>query len=128
MRERYPQGEVIVHPECPREVVARADFAGSTSQIIDHVHEADDDATIAIGTEKHLIEHLQRETPDSKQVIQLCGDACLDCNAMRQIDPNYVTWVLEELVKGNVINRVRVDDDDREWSRVALDRMLEIGS
>jgi quinolinate synthase len=47
---------------------------------------------------------------------------------MRQIDPNYVTWVLEELVKGNVINRVRVDDDDREWSRVALDRMLEIGS
>jgi len=128
MLERYPDGEIIVHPECPRAVVEAADFAGSTSQIIDYVESADEDATIAIGTEKHLIEHLQRHTPESKQVLQLCGDACLDCNAMRQIDPNYVTWVLEELVKGNVVNDVSVADEDREWSRVALDRMLEIGS
>jgi quinolinate synthase len=51
----------------------------------------------------------------------------MDCNAMRQIDPNYVTWVLEELVKGNVVNDVAIDDEDREWAKVALDRMLEIG-
>jgi len=127
MRERHDDVKIIVHPECPREVVAAADFSGSTSQIIEYVEEAPAGSTIAIGTEVHLIEHLQRQTPDDKQVVQLCGDACLDCNAMRQIDPNYVTWVLEELVKGNVVNDVAIDDEDREWAKVALDRMLEIG-
>jgi quinolinate synthase len=127
MREEHDDVDIVVHPECPREVVDLADHAGSTGQIIDHVEQAPAGSTIAIGTEVHLINHLQRHH-DDKEIVQLCGEACLDCNAMRQIDPNYLTWVLEELVKGNVINSVEVPDEDREWSQVALDRMLDIGS
>ncbi len=127
MRRSHEDVDIVVHPECPREVVDAADYAGSTSQIIDHVERAPSGSTIAIGTEVNLINHLAREHED-KRIVQLCGEACLDCNAMRQIDPNYLTWVLEELVNGNVINPVTVDEDDREWSKVALDRMLTIGA
>ncbi len=125
LRRLHPDVQIIVHPECPREVVAAADASGSTQQIIQFVEAAEPGSTIAIGTEIHLVEHLEREHPD-KTIIQLCGEACLDCNAMRQIDPNYLTWILEELVKGTVINRVHVDADDRRWAKVALDRMLEL--
>ena len=125
MREAHPDATIIVHPECRREVVAASDMAGSTAQIIDAVKRAPAGSTWAIGTEIHLIEHLQVECPD-KTIVQLCGDACLDCNAMRQIDPNYLTWILEELVQGRVHNRVQVSEEDRAWSKVALDRMLEL--
>lgn len=125
MRALYDDITIIVHPECPREVVAAADLSGSTSQIIEAVAEAPEGARFAVGTEIHLIEHLQREFP-GKTILQLCGEACLDCNAMRQIDPNYLTWVLEELAEGRVHNRVQVSSEDRRWSKVALDRMLEL--
>ncbi len=125
MRAEHDDITIIVHPECPREVVAAADMDGSTSQIIDAVENAPAGSTWAIGTEIHLIEHLQRECPD-KTILQLCGEACLDCNAMRQNDPNYLTWVLEELADGTVHNRVDVPEEDRRWAQVALDRMLEL--
>ena len=125
MRRLYPGIHVVVHPECKREVVAAADEAGSTEQIIDAVKRAGPGSTLAIGTEIHLVEHLQRRYPD-RTIHQLCGEACLDCNAMRQVDPNYLTWVLEELAEGRVHNRVRVSEDDAHWARVALDRMLEL--
>jgi quinolinate synthase len=60
------------------------------------------------------------------EVLPLCGDACMDCNAMRQIDPNYLVWVLEELVDGRERNVVEVAPGEKELAQVALDRMLEL--
>ena len=37
LRERYPGVVVLAHPECPPEVVAEADFAGSTAAMTDYV-------------------------------------------------------------------------------------------
>jgi quinolinate synthase len=45
---------------------------------------------------------------------------------MRQIDPNYLTWLLEELVEGRERNRVEVAPREKELAGVALDRMLEL--
>ena len=59
-------------------------------------------------------------------VVPLCGDACMDCNAMRQIDPNYLTWLLEGLVDGTERNRIDVAPREKELAGVALDRMLEL--
>jgi quinolinate synthase len=50
----------------------------------------------------------------------------MDCNAMRQIDPNYLTWVLEELVEGRERNVVEVDPETKELAAVAMERMLEL--
>nr|WP_221621676.1 quinolinate synthase NadA [Halocatena pleomorpha] len=125
VREANPDANVIVHPECRREVVDAADVAGSTSTICETVANADPGETWAIGTEIHLTNHLQRWHPDVN-VLPLCGDACMDCNAMRQIDPNYLTWVLEELVDGRERNVISVAPEETELAQVALDRMLEV--
>ncbi len=125
VREDHPNANVIVHPECRREVVDAADVAGSTSTICETVANADPGETWAIGTEIHLTNHLQRWHPDVN-VLPLCGDACMDCNAMRQIDPNYLTWVLEELVAGHERNVISVAPEETELAQVALDRMLEV--
>ena len=125
IREDHPDANVVVHPECRREVVEAADVVGSTSTITDTVAEADPGETWAIGTEIHLANHLARWHP-AVEVLPLCGDACMDCNAMRQIDPNYLTWVLEELVEGRERNVIEVAPDEKELAGVALDRMLEI--
>ncbi len=125
IRNEHPGAQVVVHPECRREVVEAADVVGSTATICETVAEADPGETWAIGTEIHLTEHLQRWHPEV-EVLPLCGDACMDCNAMRQIDPNYLTWVLEELVAGRERNVIEVAPEEKELATVALDRMLEL--
>ncbi|WP_048077850.1 quinolinate synthase NadA, partial [Halorubrum sp. AJ67] len=99
VRGEYDDVSVVVHPECRREVVEAADVVGSTATICETVANADPGDTWAIGTEIHLANHLGRWHPEVN-VVPLCGDACIDCNAMRQIDPNYLAWVLEELAAG----------------------------
>ena len=125
VREEYPDAQVVVHPECRREVVEAADVVGSTSTICETIEEAEAGETWAIGTEIHLAEHLARWHPEI-EVLPLCGDACMDCNAMRQVDPNYLTWVLEGLTEGVERNAVEVAPQEKELARVALDRMLEV--
>jgi quinolinate synthase len=123
MRAQHPDVKIIVHPECRREVVEAADAWGSTAVIEKWVAEQPAGSTLAIGTEIHMVRRLAAQHPD-KTVMQLCGDLCLDCNAMRQIDPRYLLWTLEELVAGNVVNRIQIDDADRAYGKLALERML----
>jgi len=125
IRSEHPDANVVVHPECRREVVEAADVVGSTSTICEVVEEADPGDQWAIGTEIHLANHLDRWHPEV-EVLPLCGDACMDCNAMRQIDPNYLTWVLEELVAGRERNVIEVAPREKELAEVAMDRMLEL--
>jgi quinolinate synthase len=125
VRAEHPEANVVVHPECRREVVEAADVVGSTATITRTVEEADPGETWAIGTEIHLANHLDRWHPDV-EVLPLCGDACMDCNAMRQIDPNYLAWVLEELVAGRERNVVEVDPETKELAGVAMERMLDL--
>jgi quinolinate synthase len=125
LRERRPDANVVVHPECRREVVEAADVVGSTATIRETVAGADPGETWAIGTEIHLANHLDRWHPEV-EVLPLCGDACMDCNAMRQIDPNYLAWVLEGLVEGETRNVIEVDPETADLAGVAMDRMLSI--
>jgi quinolinate synthase len=125
VRETHPSANVVVHPECRRAVVEAADVVGSTATIRETVAEADPGETWAIGTEIHLANHLDRWHPEV-EVLPLCGDACMDCNAMRQIDPNYLAWVLEELVAGRERNVIEVDAETKELAGVAMERMLQL--
>jgi len=123
-RREHPGVEVVVHPECAHEVVALADEVGSTDFIIRAVEAAAPGATLAIGTEIHLVQRLAAEHPD-KTVFSLDPLIC-PCSTMFRIDGAHLAWVLEGLVEGEVRNRITVDDDTARWARVALERMLEI--
>ena len=78
----------------------------------------------AVGTEIHLVNRLDDETPD-KTVVSLDPLIC-PCSTMFRIDAPHLCWVLEELVAGRVPNRIRVEPETTEWAKVALQRMLEI--
>ena len=124
VREKYPEMKVIVHPECRWEVVQKADIAGSTAYIVDQVRKAPPGTQWAIGTETHLVNRLAHDFPEQKIVV-LSDCQCL-CTTMFRIDLPHLCWVLENLVEGNVVNEIKVDDHTRKWATVALERMLAI--
>ncbi|MDP5228694.1 MULTISPECIES: quinolinate synthase NadA [Arthrobacter] len=118
----HPGVTVIVHPECPMEVVDAADSAGSTDHIRKAVAAAAEPTTFAIGTEINMVNRLAAEYP---QHTIFCLDPVIcPCSTMYRIHPAYLAWVLEELVEGRVVNRIVVDQDVQVGARVALDRML----
>jgi quinolinate synthase len=123
-RAEHPDGIVVVHPECPHDTVLLADQVGSTDFIIKAIEQAPPGSTIAVGTEVHLTNRLAQEHPQHT-IVSLDPLIC-PCSTMNRIDLPHLAWVLEELVAGRVVNRIQVDPDTAEWSRVALQRMLEI--
>jgi quinolinate synthase len=123
-REEHPFGIVIVHPECAHDVVEAADQVGSTDFIIKAVDAAPAGSVIAVGTEIHLVQRLDHESPD-KTVVSLDPLIC-PCSTMFRVDAAHLAWVLENLVEGRVVNRITVDPDTAEWAKVALERMLAI--
>ncbi len=126
VRAKYPGIQVIVHPECRLEVCQKADEIGSTERLIKIIEQAPTGTMFAVGTEIHLVHRLgQRFASLGKRVITLDDSGCL-CTTMFRISPQHLAWVLENLVEGNVVNRIRVSEDVKHWARVALDRMLEI--
>ncbi|MDH5527954.1 MAG: quinolinate synthase NadA [Nitrospirota bacterium] len=124
-REKYPDTRVIVHPECTREVVEKADCAGSTEYIIRTIRESPKGTRWVVGTELNLVQRLNHESPDH-EVHFLSPTYCV-CSTMGRIDPPHLLWSLENLVAGNVVNRIQVPEHDREWARTALERMLAAG-
>jgi quinolinate synthase len=105
-------------------VCSIADQVGSTDFIIRAVDAAPAGSVIGVGTEIHLVNRLNDETPD-KTVVSLDPLVC-PCSTMFRIDAPHLCWVLENLVQGEVVNRITVDPDTTEWAKVALQRMLEI--
>jgi quinolinate synthase len=126
VRREEPNMQVIVHPECRWEVCQKADALGSTERIIDLIERSPEGSSFAVGTEIHLVNRLaNRFAPLGKRVITLDESGCL-CTTMYRISPQHLAWALENLLEGRVVNRIQVDDRVKHWSRVALDRMLEI--
>ncbi len=123
-RAEHPGVNVIVHPECSWEVVQAADASGSTERIIKTVSEAPAGSVWGVGTEINLVNRLASEHPD-KTIFCLDPVVC-PCSTMYRIHPAYLAWTLEGLVAGHVVNRVQVDAETREWSLVALERMLAL--
>jgi quinolinate synthase len=123
-RQQHPDATVIVHPECPREVVDLADAAGSTSQIIQAVADARPGATLIIGTESNLVARLDAEHPD--KTVRTLSDAPALCMQMARITLPHLAWTLDELAAGRSPNRITVPDDVAGDARKALERMISI--
>lgn len=121
-REDYPGVRVIVHPECPMEVVDTADEAGSTDYIRRAIADATEPTVFAIGTEINMVNRLASEYP---QHTIFCLDPVIcPCSTMYRIHPGYLAWVLEELVAGRVVNRIQVPENQQGDAKIALERML----
>lgn len=123
-REKHPGIRILVHPECPREVNDIADVSGSTGKIIETVRKSPPGTKWAIGTELHLVNRLKAEHPE--QEIHFLSPVMCMCATMYRIDLRHLCWSLENLRDGHPVNVIEVDEETSRWSRVALERMLEI--
>ena len=123
-RKRIPEINVIVHPECQHEVVTAADVVGSTEKIIKTVTESAPGTQWAVGTELNLVSRLAANNPD-KKVYFLDRTVCY-CSTMNRIDLPHLVWALESLVKGTVVNQIKVDQETARYSKLALEQMLAL--
>lgn len=123
-RAEDPDVRVIVHPECPRPVVEAADEDGSTEYIIRRCEELPAGSSIVIGTDWNLVNRLRLRHID-KRIACLREDIC-PCVTMNRIDLPKLTWCLESLAAGEIVNVVAVDGEMGRLGRLALDRMLAL--
>ncbi|MCX6452312.1 MAG: quinolinate synthase NadA [Actinobacteria bacterium] len=124
IRDRIPDVNILVHPECPYEVAEAADYVGSTERIIKIIEGAPSGSSWAIGTELNLVKRLAHANPD-KNIHFLDKSVCY-CSTMNRIDLPHLVGAMEALVLGRVVNQITVDPITSKEARTALDRMLSL--
>lgn len=116
-REARPGAPVLVHPECPPAVVAAADYAGSTSQIIGYVGKSEKTEFI-IGTEEGILHRLNKLYPGRQYSLL---SPRLFCVNMKKTGLEDVLYALEHMR-----HEIELDGETARGARNALDRMLQV--
>jgi quinolinate synthase len=124
VRQRIKDVKIIVHPECVNEVAEAADVVASTEGIIKTIKASPAGTSWAVGTELNLVRRLARQFPD-KNISFLDKTICY-CSTMNRIDLPHLVASLENLVSGNVVNQIKVDQDTKAYARIALNQMLAL--
>ena len=114
-RGERPGVKVVVHPECPPEVTAEADYVCSTGGMMLLAAEHDE---LIVGTEIGLVDRMNREYP-RKAFHPLSALAI--CRTMKMTSLPLVAWALE-----NERHEVTIPEDVRAGAERALARMLEL--
>jgi quinolinate synthase len=117
IRENDASIQIIAHPECPPDVIAEADFTGSTAHMIDFVR-ARRPKRVVLVTECSMADNVQAELPDVEFVRP-----CNFCPHMKRITlPN----ILESLLE--MKNEIVVDPAIAAKARRAVERMIHLKS
>ncbi|WP_104696960.1 MULTISPECIES: quinolinate synthase NadA [unclassified Helicobacter] len=121
-RETYKDILIAVHPECKPEVVQKADFVGSTSQIIAYVKSLPASQAVAVGTEFNLVSRLR---PNSNNTFVL-SSTIPECPTMNETTPIDILKLLQAYDQGRAHNEIFLDEKTRDDAKKALDKMLEL--
>lgn len=124
IKKNDPEVTVIVHPECSFDVVQASDMNGSTAHIIETIEAAPNGSKWAVGTEINLVNRLQTQFPD-KTITSLSPYQCL-CTTMYRVRPRWLLETFRSIKRNDPINIIKVNDEVKENSLKALDRMLQI--
>jgi len=128
---------VIVHPECAKEVVDRADLAGSTEYILHTVGAAAPGTRWAVGTEHNLVNRLKKQAAERGVTVRILSDCQCLCTTMYRIDEPHLLWALDQLCglspsgkdrEPTVPNQIRVAPEVRRDALLALNRMLSLSA
>ena len=116
-RRLHPDAQVLVHPECRPEVVALADAALSTSQMLRYAKASSHNSFI-IGTEEGILHGLRKENPDKSFYLISNGQICTD---MKKTTLETLAQTME--LRQNIVT---VPEEIRLKAKQAVDRMLAI--
>ena len=118
-KKLHPEALVLVHPECRAEVVALADYVGSTSGIMNFAIQSDKTEFI-IGTENSIVQHLQFKCPDKKFYALSKNLIC----------PNMKLTTLPDVyacLTGTGGEEIFLDEQTRVQAVKCIDKMIELG-
>ncbi|MCA0997287.1 quinolinate synthase NadA [Alloyangia pacifica] len=114
-RSWQPDTRIIAHPECPPDVVAEADFSGSTAGIIDYVNREQPGKAMLV-TECSMASNISDALPG----VEFVGP-CNMCPYMKMITLEKVLWSLHSME-----GAVEVDPTIAEGARLAVQRMIDL--
>jgi quinolinate synthase len=114
-RESDPEVKIIAHPECTPEVVAEADFTGSTKDIIDWVH-AHKPPKAMLVTECSMAANISDELPEVE-----FAKPCNMCPYMKMITLEKILYALHSMT-----GQVEIDPAVAVPARRAVQRMIDI--
>jgi len=115
-RAAYEGIEVLAHPECPPEVLAEADYVGSTSGMIRHVSDSQPSKVLMV-TECSMADNVAIENPGVEMVRP-----CNICPYMNTITLPKILNSLETMT-----HEVVIDPEVADRARLAVERMLAVG-
>ena len=115
----HPNAEILVHPECTPEVVAMADYVGSTSGIMEYAKKSDKKEFI-IGTEISIAEHLQFECTDKKFYPLTLKLICPNMKATTLVD-------VLDCLNGDGGEEIVLDDATISDAKKCIDEMIRLG-
>ncbi|PLX36278.1 MAG: quinolinate synthase [Hyphomicrobiales bacterium] len=116
-READPSVKIIAHPECPQDVIAEADYTGSTAQMIDWV-KTEKPARVVMVTECSMADNVASEAPETEFVRP-----CNLCPHMKRIT---LPKILDALLE--MREEVTIDPAVAERARHAVERMVNLKS
>jgi quinolinate synthase len=114
-RESDPALKIIAHPECPPDVIAEADFTGSTAHMIDWVRNARPKRVVMV-TECSMADNVQTELPEV-QFVRPCNL----CPHMKRIT---LPKILDSLVY--MKEEVAIDSATADKARRSVERMINL--
>jgi quinolinate synthase len=115
MKKEYPEALVVAHPECTSDVLAHADFIGSTKAIIEYVISSRENQFI-IATEKGVVDRLSMLAPEKKTYL---AQSNMICKNMKKTTLEKVLIALEEDKY-----EICMEKDIMDKARGCLERMV----
>lgn len=122
-RAQYPEAEILVHPECRKEITVGADFAGATSAIMQYAKQSDRNAFI-IGTEISITEHLQVDCPDKRFYNLSKKLICPDMKLTTLMD---VLHTLRDISRGTA-QEILIPAQIQQAAQRSIEAMLRLGA
>ena len=117
MRAAHPQAEVMIHPECPMELLEMGDHVVSTGGMVRVARESPAQEFI-VATEEGMLHRLRKENP-GKQFYHIAATAT--CPNMKKTTLEKLLWSLQDLQ-----TPISVPDDIAEPARQAIERMIAV--
>ena len=115
MKKKHPAAEVIVHPECTKQVRDIADFIGGTGHMANYVKKSDIKEFI-VGTEDNFAYRLRKDNPE-----KTFYEVKTTCVGMRKITLSDVKDALDKEQ-----HKITIDEDVRKKAYKALENMMNL--
>jgi len=117
LKNKHPEAEILVHPECRPDIIDIADYTLSTNGMVNHAKKSDTKEFI-IGTEKDLCYRLRKENPD-KTFYEIKTAIC----------PNMKKITIEKVLNSlkSLKPKITLDEDLMIRAKIPLQKMMTIG-